>query len=169
MTREPSVSYSPFSRAARATPTGCHVASFAAPTVAHPITLSTYAKKVTVSVLYSYEKLSGVTNRESLGLAPQGANFFLPGAHWLATLRRHATFDVYCIAHVRAFASWLPCASSTGAVREKRCCARGAVLRAVAGAVPVSVRAARRAMHGRNARCILGTAILVCAFITFFF
>jgi hypothetical protein len=39
--------------------------------------LSTYAKKVTVSVLYWYEKLSGLTNRKSLEQAPKGANFFL--------------------------------------------------------------------------------------------
>jgi hypothetical protein len=38
--------------------------------------LSTYAKKVTVSVLYWYEKLSGLTNRKSLEQAPKGANFF---------------------------------------------------------------------------------------------
>ena len=40
--------------------------------------LSTYATKVTVSVLYLYERLSGLrTWKQSLELAPKGANFFL--------------------------------------------------------------------------------------------
>ena len=76
MTREPLVSYSPFSSAREWLTRGWQPSAFATLLLLHPSTLSTYAKKVTVSVLYSYEKLSGLTNRESLDLAPKGANFF---------------------------------------------------------------------------------------------
>ena len=42
----------------------------------HPHSHSTYAKKVTVSVLYSYEKLSGHIKTAIFGNGPERGQFF---------------------------------------------------------------------------------------------
>ena len=72
--------------------------------------LSTYAKKVTVSVLYWYEKLSGLTNRKSLEQAPKGANFL---GHAGASLEVSSTsplcIDVPPLLFYLRFSWYSPC------------------------------------------------------------